>query len=56
MNQKDTDQNNEHKGNEDFSAVAGWTQGHTQPVTQVLVRQTVGAEGWPVLHMPLLLL
>lgn len=32
MNQKDTDQNNEHIGNENLSPVVGWTQGLIQPL------------------------
>lgn len=48
MYEKDTDLSNEHVGNEDFSHVVGWTQRHTQPVIQALIRQIVGAEDLPV--------
>lgn len=44
MNEKDTDQNNEYMGNENFSPIVGWSQEHTQPVIQALIRQIPGAE------------
>uniref|UniRef100_A0A8C0HLE4 CCHC-type domain-containing protein n=1 Tax=Buteo japonicus TaxID=224669 RepID=A0A8C0HLE4_9AVES len=40
-------------GNENFSPISSRTQGQTQPVIQVPLRQAVGAEGLPVfVHIP----